>query len=660
MKVKINFIVSLHIAIFFALPNILSAQNQFSLNDSIRKCNSDSCKVKFLNTFGEIKLIYRISYWDSIVSICNKNIATSNEKYYKKYLASSLSNIGYILQEKGKINSALEYYFRSVKTSDQIKEESVSANTYNSIAYLYDHQGDFNNAISYYKKSLQLYKKLKEHEGEAMLLNNIGFLYKSINKFDTAEIFLNKSYNIYKSNSNDIGQGILLNNLASLSDSKGNKKAAKKYYLESKIIFEKINYTKGLTTLYCNLGRIYLDEDSLNIAKLYADKSYKLSLISGNPSEIIDIAKLLYAYYKKQNDPVNALFYHELYSQNKDSINRKELKSSILKQQVKFEYDKKAYADSLKYSNEKQLFDLKIQKSNTQRYGLMIGVFLISLLAYALYKRYSDSNKKNKLIEEQKKLVDEKQKEIIDSINYAKRIQEAIFADKQIKYNYFPDAFVLFQPKDIVSGDFYWFAYKNNKRIIAVADCTGHGVPGALMSMIGISFLNEIIIQQGITDTAEILSELRYKIINSLKQSSAADSAKDGMDIAIIAIDDENKTLEYSGANNPLWQIKENQLREFKPDKRPIGYFLGKGLPFAKQIIKFEKGDLFYMFSDGFADQFGGPKGKKYKYRQFENLLLKVHSLSMNEQEKILYNEINGWKGEIEQTDDICVIGLRV
>jgi serine phosphatase RsbU (regulator of sigma subunit) len=266
----------------------------------------------------------------------------------------------------------------------------------------------------------------------------------------------------------------------------------------------------------------------------------------------------------------------------------------------------------------------------------------------------------------QKKIIEEKNKDITDSINYAKLIQEAILPSKEIKYRIFPKSFILFQPRDIVSGDFYWFSEKNGKRIIAAADCTGHGVPGAFMSMIGNSFLNEIVNEKGIIQPSEILNLLRANIIKSLNQSNAENvsgairQVQDGMDIALCMFDENNNTVEFSGANNPVWIIRNGELKEYKGDKQPIGLYSGEAKPFTNNTIKLEKGDSVYIFTDGFADQFGGKAGKKFKYKQLMELLISIQEKEMIEQENILARTINEWKGDIEQVDDILVIGIKI
>jgi serine phosphatase RsbU (regulator of sigma subunit) len=262
----------------------------------------------------------------------------------------------------------------------------------------------------------------------------------------------------------------------------------------------------------------------------------------------------------------------------------------------------------------------------------------------------------------QKEELEEKNKDITDSINYAKRIQEAILPPMEMCKDLFPESFILFHPRDIVSGDFYWFAEKNGKRLIAAVDCTGHGVPGAFMSMIGNSFLNEIVNERGITQPDLILNKLRDQVIHSLKQSEAENRANDGMDISLLCFEEKQGRLsaQWAGANNSLWLIRDGICIPYHPDKRPISYSRGQELPFTNHSIDLQKGDLLYIFSDGFADQFGGDRGKKFKYKQLQEVLLSIRNEAMHIQEKRLLQAFNNWKGALEQVDDVLIIGVRV
>jgi len=261
-------------------------------------------------------------------------------------------------------------------------------------------------------------------------------------------------------------------------------------------------------------------------------------------------------------------------------------------------------------------------------------------------------------ISHQKEIIEEKNKDITDSINYAKRIQDAILTSKEIKYRIFPNAFVLFKPKDIVSGDFYWFAEKDGKKLIAACDCTGHGVPGALMSMIGNNALNQLVNERGITSPGEILDELHKEVRRTLKQEED-NATKDGMDVALLTFSSPTEA-EYAGAQRPLWVIKGGQIEETKATKISIGGHAHEdGVKFVKHSFTFAKGDTLYIFSDGYADQFNSEE-KKLMTRKFKEILLSIQDLDMPAQEKYLSDFIENWKGKLEQTDDILVIGIRI
>ncbi len=274
-------------------------------------------------------------------------------------------------------------------------------------------------------------------------------------------------------------------------------------------------------------------------------------------------------------------------------------------------------------------------------------------------ERTAEIREKNIVLEEQKK-------EITDSIHYAKRIQTAVMPNIETIRKKVPEYFILFKPRDIVSGDFYWLADKGNKIIIVAADCTGHGVPGAFMSMLGVSFLNKIVNEKNIFSAGIILDQLRENVITALSQKGAEGEQKDGMDMGLCVIDFEKKNMEFSGAQNSLYMIRNDELDETKADRMPVAYY-EKLDHFIGHTIDLKPGDRFYMFSDGYADQFGGPNGKKFMYKSFKNLLLSIHDKPMSEQKEILNQTIEDWKAvpdpdgkPHEQVDDILIVGVHI
>jgi len=258
-------------------------------------------------------------------------------------------------------------------------------------------------------------------------------------------------------------------------------------------------------------------------------------------------------------------------------------------------------------------------------------------------------------------IIEENHREITASINYASRIQKAILPDPGEIPWLEKNSFFMYLPRDIVSGDFYWFTQLNDNKIVLVAaDCTGHGVPGSLMSMLGISFLEEIVNNREITESGYILDELREEVKRALHQTGEREEARDGMDIALCVIDRKNKTIQYSGAYNNLYLIRNNELIEYYADRMPIGIYDLGDKDFTSQEITYQRNDIIYMYSDGFSDQFGGPNSKKYKSAGLKKLLLDIHKLPMKQQKLKLESAFIRWKGKNPQTDDVLVVGLKL
>jgi serine phosphatase RsbU (regulator of sigma subunit) len=373
----------------------------------------------------------------------------------------------------------------------------------------------------------------------------------------------------------------------------------------------------NLITTYGHLNKLYLSQKNFQKAYLFMQKSHKLS------DYIYTIEKL----------------------------------KDITRKEMNYEFEKKEALT--KAEHDKQI---AIAEADKKRQRLFSGLILaiassITIIALIIFRSLRISKKQKRIIEKQKALVEEHQKEIIDSITYAKRIQDAILPPLEMVKQKLPNSFILYKPKDIVAGDFYWMEEFDNIIFIAAADCTGHGVPGAMVSLVCSNALTRAVKEFGLRDTGKILDKVRALVLETFEKS--AEDVKDGMDISLLSIDQQNKTINWSGANNPLWMINNVGFEEIKADKQPIGK-TENPKPFTTHNLEFKEGTEFYLFTDGLADQFGGPLGKKYKYKQFENLLTNNYTLGHEEQVKKIELSFEDWKGNLEQVDDVCVIGLRI
>ena len=297
-----------------------------------------------------------------------------------------------------------------------------------------------------------------------------------------------------------------------------------------------------------------------------------------------------------------------------------------------------------------------VTKNFVAAFCLLVCVLLF-FAAQFIYKYVKRNNAYKRALKAAKDESEHKNREILDSIHYAKRIQSALLPDKKKVDACVPDSFIYYAPKDIVAGDFYWMVKLNKKTLIAVADCTGHGVPGAMVSVVCHNALNRSVREFGLTAPSEILEKTRELVIETLEEGG--DNVSDGMDISLCSIDWNTGMVQYAGANNSLYLIKNNNLHEIKADKQPVGRY-SKLKPFTNHVLQLEKGEQLFMFTDGFADQFGGPKGKKYKYKPFKKLLEEISVNELKMQKTQLQSEFNSWKGEMEQVDDLCVVGIRM
>ncbi|MBA3970603.1 MAG: SpoIIE family protein phosphatase [Bacteroidetes bacterium] len=345
----------------------------------------------------------------------------------------------------------------------------------------------------------------------------------------------------------------------------------------------------------------------------------------------------------------------------KDSINNETTRKSAVKKQLQYEYEKKTAADSVlnmeKAKLEEVKYEQEISKQKMYTYSGIFGFALMLLVAGVSFNAYRQKQKANTVIALQKNIVEEKQKEILDSITYAQRIQSAILAKEGDIKKHLPESFLLYKPKDIVAGDFYFFETTATHLFYAAADCTGHGVPGALVSVVCSNALSRCVKEFNLTDPGKILDQARTLVLETFNKSGQ--DLKDGMDISLLSKEMSTGKYSWAGANNSLWIIRDNAVIEFKSNKQPIG-FSENPMPFTTHTIETEKKDILLLYTDGYADQFGGDKGKKFKYKQLQQKLVSISDKSLQEQKEIIEQNFNEWKGNLEQVDDVCIIGVRI
>ena len=633
-----------------------------SLKKLLKTQQEDSNKVSVLNN-----LCWEIAktggYFEA-VQIANEALVLAEKLKNKKGTFSALNNLGVFYGFQGNYPKALEYFLKALKLAEEINNKKGIAKALNNIGNIYNHQNEYAKAMEYFLKAIKAAEQTHNMQSVAISLGNIGSIYGKQHNNKKALEFFFKAQKINEEQDDLQNTALGFNNIGEVYFQEGDYSKTMEYYLKALELRQKLGDKKGIATTLNGIGLVYLEQKKYFDAISYCSKSLSIAKEIGSIEEIKSASEILSSAYEQTHQTDKALENYKQFILMRDSVYNKENIQKLIQAEMNYEFDKQQTADSIKNAEETKQQELKhnneILQQKIYTYSGAIGFLLMIIVAVVSFRGYRQKQKANELLEVKNEVIEEKNKDITDSITYAKRIQDAMLPSLETENKLFSDSFILFRPRDIVSGDFYWFTEKNGRKIIAAVDCTGHGVPGAFMSMIGNAFLNEIINERGITEPGKILSELRFLVISALKQTGAMGEMRDGMDIALVSI--ENNNVEFAGAYNPVWIIRsgENKMEEIKADKRPIGYFKGKGLPFSNHKFEIKKGDSLYLFTDGYADQFGGPQGKKFKYKQLEEKLLTVCKLPMEEQKNILEKTFDDWKGNLEQLDDVCVIGIRL
>ncbi len=689
------------LVIVLLLPLFIVGQNTFfvdSLEKELKKVTTDTSKLLLLDDL----------VWENLYSDITKSEKYSTEALKissaisnRKYFARAHHNIATVFLQKNQNDSAVYHFKRAIDIYQSIGMYEKSAGSYNGIGNAYLYQGIFEKSLENYLKSIRLLENNESNKQKIGLITiNIGIVYFNLNNFNKAIEYYQKGLDIANELRDSLTIARCYNNLGNIYKTQTNFAKAEGYFITAAKIFKSNGELYNLANCYCGLGSIQMNKKRYDEAMNYYQKAFDiykdlksddgmaavyfdfggLLKIQGRYDEAIKNIEnsirlsrkisslnrtmegydLLHATYAKLNDDKKAYQALKMYVQVRDSMLNKENTENVARLQTIYETEKKEQELIAKDAEIKKNI-AELSKKTVQRNAFLFGGIITLLLMIVTFRGYRQKKKANASITRQKEVIEEKQREITDSITYAERIQKAILPPEKVIQDLLPNSFFLYQPKDIVSGDFYWVEQKNNQVFFSAVDCTGHGVPGAFISIIGYNGLNRVINEFQLTQPAQILDKLNNLVEETLRQKN--NEVRDGMDIALCSLqysaDKKTAKLQYAGANNPLYIVKNKEIVIIKADKQPIG---GTSLskPFTNHSIQLEKDDLIYIFSDGFADQFGGPKGKKYGYPELRKLLLKINEEEIPQQYLSIKKEYISWKGNLEQIDDVCIIGVRV
>ncbi len=579
----------------------------------------------------------------------------------KAKLAVALNNIGLIYDDKSDYSKALKYYMQSlslVENSDVGKWQL--GGTLNNIALIYQGQGKYKEALEFHNRSWAVKKEVGNKKGVGSSLHNIGLVYKLQGDYEKSLEYYFMALTVRKENNDDNGTALTLNNIGSVYESQSQFEKAFDYFEQSLEIRKKLKDKYGLAISLFSMGSNYCSRKQYEKGFEYYQQALQISKeIGSNDLLKRGYESIAYA-YQAQKKFEKAYEYQGLLMGVKDSIFNLESSRQMNELQTKYESEKKEKEIAL-LTKDGEIRDLQLNKNKLWMVVMLTAILIVLLLSALLFNRYKLKQKANDLLEQRNVEITLQKKEITDSINYAKRIQESILPPVDHWKKILSDSFIFYRPKDIVSGDFYWIEQKNDVVCFAAVDCTGHGVPGALMSVVGFNLLTQAVNEVGLTKPSDILKHLDAGVTKTLRQSETGQGVKDGMDLSLCSFNLRTFELQYAGAFNSLYYVSDGQLQEIKADKFPIGVNLdGKVDEYQNHLVQLKKGDCVYLFSDGYADQFGGPHGKKFKYKKLKELLVQIAADPISDQKSAIESEFDNWKKELEQVDDVVVIGLKV
>ncbi len=607
----------------------------------------------------------------------------------KKGIAISYNNIGIVNMHQGNDPEALKNYYASLKIREELGDKQDIAASYNNIGLLFTHQFNYSEALKNDSVSLKIYEDIKDKHNIALSHNNIGIILELQRNFQEALKNYLCALKIFEETGDKHSIASSYGNIGNLYKNEGNYQEEQKNYLAALKIQKEIGDKKGIANSLLILGIVELKLHKLKTAENYLNSALLISNEIGDLENIKNSHSGLNELYRSKGQWKDAYMHREISNAIKDSMDNIESKKKIIESTITNKFEKQEIDAKHEQDKKDAVTEAESKKQKIIILSVAIGLLIVLVSAVFILRSLRITRRQKNIIElqknevskqkdisdtlriiaeKQKHIVEEKQKEILDSITYARRIQRALLtSDEYIKNNLPAEHFILFKPKDIVSGDFYW-ALRNPPLsgetsrglfYIAAADCTGHGVPGAFMSMLNISYFNENVIERSIRMPHDILNAQRTEIIKALNPPGSTEVSKDGMDCILCVYDFDKMLLHFAAANNPLWLVRNSELIEYKGDKMPVGKYTEEMLPFTLQTIELQKGDIIYTSTDGFADQFG-TNGKKMMKKTFKEELLKIHQSPMKEQKEYLNNFFESWKGNTEQVDDVCIIGVKI
>ncbi len=613
--------------------------------------------------------------------------------------AQVLNQIGSIYRLQGNYVGALEFFLRALSNYKSINDTSGTAVAFNNIGIVYFYRNDYDKALDFYNQSLELEVLMNDEYGISVSYINIGEVYQKQRNYSKALDYYLKALSLAKKHE-DLdkdrdGIGVLYNVIGSIYMHLDNLPLAQSYLNQSYTIFNDLKNRQRIAECQLNMGELSLKKNNPREAIANFNSALEHSKAIGALELTSNANRLLSQIYDLLNDVPKAYYHFKNYVSLRDSLFNEDNTKRIVQTEMIYDFEKRMQEAKLEQAKKDAIANELVRRQKaintyfTIILVLLLTVVVVFIIAYRTKQKANEMlsqqkdliqekneellqqqeeilaqrdeiETKNRILEETQCLIELKNERIISSIEYAQTIQEAILPDDEMLSNYFPMHFVLLMPKDIVSGDFYWFSPLGNKLFAAVVDCTGHGVPGAFMSLIGNTILNQIVNEWQTFDPAMILELMHINVRKVLKQQRITSKANVSMDICLVSIDMDSKKGVFAGASRPLYIIQDGNLEKIPGDPRTVGGFQGeKQRYFTNHYIDLTKPTSLYLLTDGYADQMDESR-KKFGTKRLAHTLLKIHEELPNVQRSILLSTINKHMGEYDQIDDICIMGIRI
>jgi tetratricopeptide (TPR) repeat protein len=609
------------------------------------------------NAIGNIGIIneYKGNY-DSALFFLGNALKIRKAAGEKRGCASSYHSMGVVYVKLGNYEKAMTFYIKALRILEELGDKKAVGTSYNNIGNIFLKQNNLKKALENYQNALNIQLETGDKEGLSLVYGNLASVYLKLEKYNEALDADFKCLKICKEIEDKEGEAICYNTIGSVYEQQRDYSLALDYQFKSLEIVVNTGNKELIATVYNSIGGLYEKQQKYTNSLTYNNKALDIFKTIGNKEGIQNTYYSLSELYGKLGNYEQALTYHKLYIDIKDTLLNEASNKQIAEMNTKYESEKKE-KDIQLLTKDKKIQETEIEKQKLVKTLFIIGFVIAVLIAFIVLRLFKATKKQKLIIEHQNE-------QIVESINYSKRIQNSLLPSIAEIKETIPSLFVLYEPKNIVSGDFYYFKQFENYSVLACVDCTGHGVPGGFMSTLG-SLLLDKIVNNTTLKPSEILIQLNNEIIRILHQQAGGE-LQDGMDLSVCLIDKKNSSIEFSGARNGIIVVTRNEAKRYKANPLPVGgNYMKKGIPlernFKTESIALNNSDWVFMYTDGFIEQIGGKENQPMNYEQFEKHLINTTRLNTDEEKiALLQSELTKWSGNNEQTDDVLIVGFKI